>query len=385
MHKSRDYASNVKALLIRHVGAAMNIILISGLFCLAVVIFMPLFAETHFNSAERLIAEYLWKDAEAEVELAIKIDPYDSRYPARLGELLFTQSMHKDNPVPLLRRAEWHYRRAAELNPGNAGYFVKLGQIYINLFIDTQDFGRGGLNLPYIDMEPGRAYIDKTFENFRKAIERDPNGFNTAYAIGYSGLSVWKYLNEDERAIVIDRLKFSLKQKPWYSEYIYPRLMQETGNAKLLELIISEVEAKRWINAEEVGILKKAALQSEVSDAIAISDWQGTAVDGKNIYKDGDMYWSGTIYGVAQVPEGDAVIKVEASGRQADGVFPYMFISLDGKRAGSAYIDSAQSKEYSFAVNTDGGIKVLGITFTNDGGKDGDRNLYVGKARAIKR
>lgn len=80
------------------------------------------------------------------------------------------------------------------------------------------------------------------------------------------------------------------------------------------------------------------------------------------------MYWSGTIYGAMLFPKGPASINVEANASHAGGIYPCMLVSLDGEISGSAYIDSAEFKEYSFDVNTDGGIKVLGITFANDGG-----------------
>lgn len=143
-----------------------------------------------------------------------------------------------------------------------------------------------------------------------------------------------------------------------------------------------EIETKQWVDLEEIGSLKKLAARTGASNIISVSDWQGKASDGSNSYKGGNMYWSGTIYGAMLFPKGSASISVEANASQADGVYPCMLVSLDGERAGSAYIDSAEFKEYSFDVNTDGGVKVLGVTFTNDGGnKNEDRNLYVGKAQ----
>ena len=99
------------------IRTAVNFALISAVVCLLVVIMISLFAQVQFDLAEKLITKYLWKDAEAKLGLAIKIDPYDSRYPARLGEFLFTQAGYKDNQTPLLKKAEGYYRRAAALNP----------------------------------------------------------------------------------------------------------------------------------------------------------------------------------------------------------------------------------------------------------------------------
>src|SRR3989338_3933990 len=345
----------------------INIFLIISFACLAIIIRAPFIAEARFDAAERLIAGYMWKDAEKRLGEVIKIDPYDSRYPARLGEFLFSQSGYKDNNIPLLNKAEEYYGRASGLNPRCAEYFTKQGQI--NLAIFLEDPSSMGL-------------IRRAFANFKKAIEDDPNGFNTAYAVGYSSLSAWKYLNESEKGIAIDRLRYSLKQKPWYSEYIYPHILRETQYPELLERIMPEVMKKRWVDVDKIANLKSSASKTNVSNVILKSDWQGAGLSENNIYKDGNMYWSGTIYGAMLFPKGSASINVEAKASQADGVYPCMLVSLDGERAGSAYVDGAEFKEYSFSVNTDGGVKVLGVTFTNDGGnKNEDRNLYVGKAR----
>ena len=59
-----------------------------------------------------------------------------------------------------------------------------------------------------------------------------------------------------------------------------------------------------------------------------------------------------------------------------------MIVSLDGRIIGSVYVNSAKIKEYDFSVANDGGVKVLGITFTNDGcNETEDRNLYIGDAQ----
>ncbi len=198
---------------------ALNAVLIVTFAGIFFILLTPFLAQTQFDSAEKLIAKYLWKDAEAKFELAIKIDPYDSRYPARLGEFLFTQSGNKHNKIQLLNKAEKYYERASALNPECAEYYTKLGQIKLSAFLEETS---------------KTEFIKYAFANFRKAIEDDPNGFNTAYAVGYSGLALWKYLDESERAIVVGRLKFSLRQRPWYSEYVYPRVIEKTGDAQLL-------------------------------------------------------------------------------------------------------------------------------------------------------
>ncbi|MDD3905695.1 MAG: carbohydrate-binding domain-containing protein [Candidatus Omnitrophica bacterium] len=350
---------------------AISVILISVFAVVSFVVVVPFPAETQFNSARKLVAEYLWKDANAKLEQAIAIDPFNSQYPAALGEFLFTQSNYKDNKAPLLKAAAKCYERANCLNPRCAEYYAKLGQINIRLFID----GAGK-----------KKYLDKAFEDFRKAIENDPNGFNTAYAVGYSGLAVWKELKEEERVMVIDRLRYALKQKPWYSQYIYPRLLQETRNVELLESVMPDLDLEQWVTPEKIKSLKKDVPQAGASNIISRSAWRGLTADGKNVYANGNMYWSGTIYGAMLLPEGPARVIIEAGGSPVNGIYPYMLVSLDGKKTGAAYVDSSGYKEYVFDVNTNGGVKILGVTFTNDDGNNKeDRNLFIGDARIERR
>lgn len=114
----------------------INIFLIILFICLAVVIIAPFMAQAQFDAAERLVAGYMWKDAEKRMGEAIKIDPYNSRYPARLGEFLFSQSGYKDNPIPLLKTAEEYYSRASGLTPRYAEYFTKQGEINLAIFLE---------------------------------------------------------------------------------------------------------------------------------------------------------------------------------------------------------------------------------------------------------
>jgi len=101
----------------------------------------------------------------------------------------------------------------------------------------------------------------------------------------------------------------------------------------------------------------------------------------------GRFQWEGTVNRVVNMLEGKTVIEIQAKGELAYGVWPYMIVELDGEEVGGSFIDSSEWKEYSFRMKTSGGLKVLSVTFPNDGGdkeKGIDRNLYVGKARIVK-
>lgn len=59
-----------------------------------------------------------------------------------------------------------------------------------------------------------------------------------------------------------------------------------------------------------------------------------------------------------------------------------MIVELDGEWIGETLVDGPDWKEYSFKINSDGGIRVLSVTFVNDfcDAKE-DRNLFIGEAR----
>ena len=139
---------------------AVIIVLMAGFVCLVAIVIAPFMAELRFDSAEKLIAQYRWKDAEADLGQAIAIDPYNSQYPARLGEFLLVQASYKGHKTPLLKKAEEYYRRASLLNPRCAEYFVKLGQICMILF--TEGHGAGGM---------GQGYISEAFKNFKEPLK----------------------------------------------------------------------------------------------------------------------------------------------------------------------------------------------------------------------
>ena len=133
----------------------------------------------------------------------------------------------------------------------------------------------------------------------------------------------------------------------------------------------------------------KKAITSQVSpkEFVLREDWQGMTESRKRAYESGNMYWTGTIEAAINVPKGETVVSIQAKGSQAYDIWPYMVVELDGEEVGEMFVNSPAWKEYSFKVNTDGGIKVLSITFANDGGNKEsgeDRNLYIGEAKVVK-
>ncbi|MDP3731757.1 MAG: carbohydrate-binding domain-containing protein [Candidatus Omnitrophota bacterium] len=342
---------------IRQIG--VNIILSGFLILSAFIIVGPLLAELRFNSAE-------FKDT-------IRMDSFNSRYPAGFGESVLNETRHPGNKAPHLNDALRLYRRALELNPRCADYSLKLGQIELILFLEDKT---------------KTTLLKNALGNFRHSIENDPNGFNISYSIGYAGISVWKFLNKEEKQFISSRLEYSLKVKPWYSKFIYPKLWTETKDIGLLQQIEpGGQQPDRYLSMlERMEAVKKSAGASRASSVILKSDWHGKASDEKTIYTDGNMYWAGTIDAPILIPNGNAMIRIQAKSSPADNIYPYMTVELDGKEIGAAAVDNPEWKQYDFKVNIGGGIKVLSINFVNDGtSKDGkeDRNLFIGQAEVI--
>ena len=385
----------------------INIVLILLILLVAGAVIRHFYADKQYRAAKRLEKAYLWKGAEESFDSAIELAPFNSEYLSEYGNFLMLQSFYREDEALWLIQAEELYKKALDLNPGCAEYSLKLGEIQLKI--------------------EGRS-VDEAFKNFVRALENDPNGFNTSYSMGYAGIGIWDLLNNSERELILDRLKFIIEKYPWYGfNHIYPRLWKYTkdfellrkttpGNLEANEILLSFVsknglydyfvKQKRKVdfyrkkeNPEEfeskmaekkirVENLKKTSV-FEVSNVTSVSqkDWQGRSLKEKAVYESGNMYWSGTIDAVINVPEGNIIIKVRAKGSQAYNIWPYMVVDLDGKDIGETFVDSPEWKEYSFNLKSDGGIKVLSVTFVNDGGDSGsgeDRNLYVAEARAVK-
>ena len=380
----------------------------------AIVLIMPLAAEVKFNHAQKLRDGYLWEKAERQFSEAIKMYPFNASHLVGYGDFLRSIAPTRDNEVFLFRQAEKLYKRAAELDPLNAQYPLGIGEIKLKLFL--------------IDKDRYKEELKESLKYFKIALKNDPNGFNVSYEIGYYGIEAWPYLDMEFKKLIIERLRYALVQRVWYWEYIYPWVRQNTDDFEVLERITPpteeahrdllyfvennnfyqfyhrETEAvnfymkkekpekflkKEREKSEEVERLKKEyrdklKLKEINGNSLSSSNWQGKSDGGNDEFKDGAMYWTGTMSAIINVPKDPAVLTIQAKGEQADGIYPYMIVELDDKEIGEMFVSNNEWKEYSFPVRTSAGIKVLSITFCNDGGdanKHEDRNLYIGEAR----
>lgn len=365
-------------------------------------------AETYFDSALAYSDKFKWSMADQIFYKAISINPFNSRYIAVYADFLLRWGRYKDNKETLFLKAEVLYGRAIALNPDNAEYYGNMGMIKLE---------RSLLLKP----KPNMPKIAEAMKNFRKAFENDPNGFNVNYSIGYAGISAWKYLDEKDGEFILDRLKYTLKCKIRYVQYVYPKLWKYTKDFTLLQRITPDTlqaqkllydfifannlwqfrktQAEAVLNCRRKEDAERAAQESSAKKRkigkikyltghkaerhIFPSDWQGTASGGKDIYENGNMYWSGTVYAIIDIPTGNSIITIRAKGEPEGGIWPYMIIELDGKLIGETFVNSPDWKEYTFNTNTsDSGIKVLSVTFMNDYCTEiEDRNLYIGEVR----
>jgi tetratricopeptide (TPR) repeat protein len=339
---------------------AVKILLTAIFILLAAVITAPLIADLQFNAAQRLAQKYLWQEAQKKFQVAMRVDPFNAPVAVGFADFLKDISLNRADGNALLINSGRLYERALELDPFNAEYALGLAETELALFTRNKS--------------KDNNVLKSALDNFKLALENDPNGFNVSYAVGYAGISVWDKLDAPGRKLVLDRLKYCLEIKPWYSEGIFSYIMQSTKDSGLLrEIRTKESEQERKEKLSRIERIKQGNL---------VQPWQGNS--GNNIYENGNMYWNGTIDAVLNVPEGEGVVKIQAKGSSADDVWPYMIVELDGEEIGETFVDSAEWKEYGFPVKTSAGLKVLSVTFLNDGGnaqKNEDRNLYVGEAR----
>ena len=344
---------------------AVKIFLLVAFVLLAVVIAAPFMAELQFNAAQGFGQRYRWKDARQKFKIAIRVDPLDATRIAGFADFLKSISPDCPDENDLLINSIKLYERALELDPFNAEYALRLAETQLALFTRNK--------------EKNNNLLKRALDNFNLALKNDPHGFNVSYSVGYAGIPVWDRLNAPEKELVLDRLKYILKTKPWYSDYIYPYILRMTRDTEFFRKIRpTESDQERRDKLSRIERVKQGNFGQF---------WQGKPRDGNGIYENGNMYWTGTIDAVMSVPEGRGTMVVKAKGSPADEIWPYMIVELEGEEIGETFVDSAEWKEYNFPIKTSAGLKVLSITFFNDGvnaRKNEDRNLYVGEARIIK-
>ncbi|UCG34730.1 MAG: hypothetical protein JSW17_04350 [Candidatus Omnitrophota bacterium] len=394
---------------------SINIVLITIFIALMVTICSLFGAEINFIMAKQFEAKHQWSKAQVSYKKAMFFSPFSAKYITGLAGLFLRQSAYRTDKLSLFKKAESLCVRALELNPYSVQCMLALGRTQIRLFLKNKEIYGEKLGVG--------------LESLNKALSNDPNGFRTAYFVGHTGMLVWDFLNENEKKMVVDRLKHALKYRwPQYFKNDYNFIWQATQDFTLLKQITPQnlrsykvlynfmknknlwqfrkglIEAMSLYMLNEdpqgfeqeqkdkmirIGMVKKKNKLTgrRITNVISRQLWEGRGRYKGQAYRNGNMYWEGTMDAVLTLPKGESVIEIEARGLPAEGIYPYMVVELDGIEIGEGFVDNSEWREYSFNVSTSSGIKVLSITYENDrvyGGKGGDRNLYIGNARVIK-
>jgi len=401
----------------------INLILIFLFFIIGTVLVLPLVAEFQLKQAKKLEAAYHWKKAGEKYVAVTRLHPFNSEYFAEAGDFLTRQSAYRKDKISCMKKAEEFYERACRLNPGYGEHWYALGGLQLAL---SREYSA--------ESREKKDNLDRAVENFKKAVEKDPYGLRINYLAGYNLLTVWDFLDNKKRKFILDRLEYVLRSKPSYTRYIYPAVIYYVRDFdKILKVTPDTLKAhnnlysfikesnmwqfrkgqkerldyyrqkeepeefkqERMDKLKRLDEIKKAYKSQDLDgseglkakDFVLTKDWQGRSGNGKHVYEKGRMSWNGTVNALIAVPEGRSMITITAKGSSAENIFPYMMVELNGKEIGETFVTSNGWKQYSFPVEETGGLKVLSVTFANDGGNEDkreDRNLYLGGAKIIK-
>jgi len=362
------------------------------------VITLLFVAEIQFNQAKRLEENYRWQRAEAKYQTAIRFNPFNAEYFVVVGNFMFRQSESRkdEDKILWLKKAEKLYQMATQLNQRYAEYWLLLAGIQIRLDNDR---------------------LKELINNYRETINKDLYNLRNNYLVGINMLRAWDSLDEAQRVFTLNRLRYILRSKPQYGGSIYPAIIYHTkdfdfaldvtpqtilGYEKLYSFIErdnlwqyrkqvktsldaykqeEQPEKFRQEKQEKIKFLLKLRSLTAAHPEIR---WFGKSKGGRRDYKEGALYSEETVYTLISLPDDEAVVKIQAKGDQAEDIWPYMIVELDGEEIGETYVDSPNWREYSFLIDSDGGTKVLSVSFVNDAwDKNEDRNLYVGEISIV--
>lgn len=388
----------------RRIG--VNIILVLLFVILGIGTFLPLLAKIYFNEGKTLEAKYRWRMADEKFNLAVRLDPISAEYHAGIGKLYMKRAAISKDKVPILLKAEDEFKKSHELNPYNVGYLLRLAAAEVELFLaDTVKYG---------------DRFENSVRHSKEAYEKDPHNYVFNYHTGCNLLEIWGHLSETNRQYAIQRFRHCMESAPWYGNDIYKKLWNKLKDFDVLLKVtpdnligyenlyshisknnlwkyrkeaVSKIEEYKEKERPELFAQEREERERLLRELCSLAmtknktegeiGWVGKSKSGENTYKDGNMYWTGTVHTVIKLPKGNAHIGISAKGDSAYDIWPYMIVELDGEEIGETYVNNRFCwKEYGFKVYADGGIKVLSVTFANDGGdwkKRMDRNLYVGE------
>lgn len=390
-------------------------ILLTPVFLLfAFFIVLTLVSDIYFEKAVRLEKNFRWDEAQILYARSVSLSPLDAKYPTALADFLLRRRLYTQERLSVAGKAKELYERALRLNPYSSEIAMSLGRLELYLFRMDQDAGADRFKSAW-------AQVDH-------ALGLDPNGVNTCYLYGYNGISSWGYLTDDERVVVLDRARYALTYRSWYAPALYAHMWRTLkdmsffgtvtpktlkGQTHLLDFIEGHDLWPYWSAqkkivdaykrkedtsvffeeerraAQGIAQFKDAAVSAgeKVSDVIPPQAWKGISEQGEHIYQDGHLYWAGTVRALISFPGGPARVIIRAKGSDAEGVFPFMVVKLDGEEIGASVVSSHEWADYVFEADGPSGVKALSISYVNDNmskDKKQDMNLHVGEARVVK-
>ena len=416
-----------------------DLIIIVAFIPLYYLVALPFISELRIEEARAYEQGYGWGNADKMYNKAISINPFNAVHLKEYGNFVSKRAVYEKDKLPMLKKADGLYERALRLNNVDAESRVSLGvtriQILRSFWFDSahhkslpqndrgdasdQNDNSFGLPRRFAPRNDSVVQNDKAFRavvrDFRKAIELDPNGYQNNFTTGCSLLTIFDQVGDDDKEFAVYTLKKALELRYWEAaKYIYPYIMEYVKDfnmaidiapqtlegckglyyfmlknelwqyhskiKKMMDFYRQKEEPEEFVREIEERARLLRSLRSLAMTG-ALERWTGTSEGGRNEYRDGKMYWTGTAHKAVDMPQGISTITIKARGSIAKGVWPYMIVELDGEEIGEIFVDSEEWKEYSFDVDTDAGIKVLSVTFPNDArdkDKEEDRNLYLG-------
>jgi tetratricopeptide (TPR) repeat protein len=356
----------------------INIILI---ICFALLFFaaaLPFLANIQFNKGISLEKIFRWNMADKKFDLTVRLNPLSAENNTAVGRLYAARARAIKDKAPVLLKAEVNLKRAYQLNPYDMVNLMELAALEKELFLANPALFKDRIN--------------NALGYCKEAFGKDPDNYLINYEIGRNYVELWEYIDDEHKKYAVERLKTCLRLAPLYYEGVYQILWRGFRDFNVLLTVTPEnpaayknlydfvVKYNLWEYRKEI-LGKIGGPPKRTATGLV---WSGKSDDGGNIYTNGGMYWSGTASRIIETPKGRCLLKIKAKGEEAYGVWPYMIVELDGEEIGERSVNSDQWREYSFNVNTNGGVKILSVTFPNDAGdpkKRIDRNLYVGDVK----
>ncbi len=150
----------------------------------------PFLADQHMRKAWANLAFNFWDDAVEELEYAVKLNPGEARYFIRLGEA-YLAKYRADHEPSSREKAFSALETARKMSPRNENIYFNLGGLYIEM-------GKTG----------DARYYDEAIANYKKVLELSPNDVSAHFDLGIA------YANRNKQDLAIKEWEKSLSLDP---------------------------------------------------------------------------------------------------------------------------------------------------------------------------